>query len=198
MFTLASRGATKRYPLENEQQRRGAAQVVHTHRTSCWHCWPRGLGGLNSSPNSKIFTSVSVGSSPRSYLFTSASDVFRTKVWHKTYPIYHAPLSRSAGRNFAPSQKPGRHNRSYVWTETLSGKIFVTVQKLSGIVWTCLKSTVFRKVTLLLTTLLVLERSCKQFWSERDSKSTLVRAVTLLLTADPHSCSRTFVGTILQ
>ena len=103
---------------------------------------------------------------------------------HKTYPICDSPLSWSARRNFAPSQKPRRHNRSYVWRETLSGKICVTAQKLSGIVWTCLKSTVFRKVTLLLTSLLVLERSCKQFGSECESKSTVVRAITLLLTAD--------------
>ena len=51
-------------------QPRGA-QVLHTHWTSCRHGWPRGLGALNSSPHSWIFTSVSVGSSCHSYLFTS-------------------------------------------------------------------------------------------------------------------------------
>ena len=42
-----------------------------------------------------------------------------TKVWHKTYPIWHAPLSRSARRRFAPPQKPRRHSRSFLWTEAL-------------------------------------------------------------------------------
>ena len=41
-----------------------------------------------------------MGSSPHSYLFTSVTGrigVHCTKVWHKTYPICDAPLSRSAG-----------------------------------------------------------------------------------------------------
>ena len=41
-----------------------------------------------------------MGSSPRSYVFTSLTGrigVHCTKVWHKTYPICDAPLSRSAG-----------------------------------------------------------------------------------------------------
>ena len=33
-------------------------QVVHTHRTSCRGCWPRGFGALNFSPHYWIFTSV--------------------------------------------------------------------------------------------------------------------------------------------
>ena len=36
-------------------------------------------------------------------------------------------------RSFAPLQKSRRHNRSRVWTEALSGMIFVPAQKLSGI-----------------------------------------------------------------
>ena len=49
------------------------AQVLSIHWTSCWSGWPRGLGDLNPSPISWIFTSVSVDSSPRSYLFNSTT-----------------------------------------------------------------------------------------------------------------------------
>ena len=48
-----------------------------------------------------------------------------TKIWQKTY-------SRSARRRFAPSQKSRRHNSFYVWTEALSGMIFVAAQTPSG------------------------------------------------------------------
>ena len=92
--------ATKSHQVLCEQQRPKAAQVFHTHRTSCRGGWPRGFGELNSSPHSWIFASVSVGSSPHSYLFTSVTGrigVHCTKVWHKTYLICDAPLSRSAG-----------------------------------------------------------------------------------------------------
>ena len=45
-----------------------------THiETSRRRGWPRGFGALNSSPHSRIFTFVSVGSTPRSYLFISAT-----------------------------------------------------------------------------------------------------------------------------
>ena len=60
-----------------------------------------------------------------------------TEVWHKTYPICDTPLSRSAWRrSFAPSQKSHRHGRSCMWTEALSGMIFLAAQTLSGTVWT--------------------------------------------------------------
>ena len=87
--------ATKSHRVLCEQQRPKAAQVVHTHRTSCGGGWPRGFGELNSSPHSRIFAPVSVGSSPHSYLFTSVTGrigVHCTKVWHKTYPTCDAPL----------------------------------------------------------------------------------------------------------
>ena len=35
-----------------------------------------------------------------------------TKVWHRTHPICHARLSRSAWRSFAPLQKSRRNHRS--------------------------------------------------------------------------------------
>ena len=95
LYAIACRGGTKSHRVLCEQQRPKAAQVVHTHRTSCGGGWPRGFGELNSSPHSRIFAPVSVGSSPHSYLFTSVTG--RTKVWHKTYLICDAPLSRSAG-----------------------------------------------------------------------------------------------------
>ena len=45
-----------------------------THiETSRRRGWPGGFGALNSSPHSRIFTSVSVGSSPRFYLFISVT-----------------------------------------------------------------------------------------------------------------------------
>ena len=131
--------ATKSHRVLCEQQRPKAAQVVHTHRTSCGGGWPRGFGELNSSPHSWIFAPVSVGSSPHSYLFTSVTGrigVHCTKVWHKTYPICDAALSRSAG----PAQlRPVTEialprNRSCVWTEDLSGMILAVAQNLSGIV----------------------------------------------------------------
>ena len=80
-----------------------------THRTSHRCGWPKGFGALNSSPHSRIFTSVSVSFRPRPYLFTSATGrnrcAHRTNyIWHNTYPICDAPLSRSARRSFAPSQ----------------------------------------------------------------------------------------------
>ena len=53
--------------------RNGPGHKSFTRRTSYRRGWPRGIGALNSSPHSWIFTSVSVGSRPRSYLFTSAT-----------------------------------------------------------------------------------------------------------------------------
>ena len=57
------------------------------------------------------------------------------KVWGKTCSICDAAFSRLERRSFALSQKSRRRNRSYVWTEALSGMIFVATQK-GGIVWT--------------------------------------------------------------
>ena len=42
---------------------------------------------------------------------------YYTKVWHRTYPICDVPLSRSARRSFAPSQKSRLHNRYFVWKQ---------------------------------------------------------------------------------
>jgi len=43
----------------------------------------------------------------------------------------------TARRGYASLQKSRRNHRSYVWTEALSGMVFVPAQKLSGIrVWT--------------------------------------------------------------
>ena len=82
--------------------------INQSHRTSWRHDWPRGLGALSSSPLSRLFTSVSVGSSTRLYRFTSATGrigVYTTiKYDKKTYPISDTPLLRSAWRSVAPSQ----------------------------------------------------------------------------------------------
>ena len=100
MFTrkrIAFRGATKSCPLQCEQQRSGAAQVVHTHLTWCRRGWPRGFGELNSSPHfCGIFTSASVGSSPRSYLFTSATG----RIGVHTAPKYGAKAIRYVTLHF--------------------------------------------------------------------------------------------------
>ena len=77
-----------------EQYWPGAAQVDHTHRTSRQRGWPRGFGALNSSPHSRIFAFVSVGSTPRSYLFISATGriVVHTAPQCGTKPIRHVML----------------------------------------------------------------------------------------------------------
>ena len=95
--------------------------------------WPRGFGALNAIPRSWIFTSVLVGPT---YLLPPNRCSHCTEVWHRTCPICDAPLSRSARRSFASSQKERRHNRSCVWTKAPSGMIFVAAQKLSGAAWT--------------------------------------------------------------
>ena len=94
--------------------------------------WPRGFGALNAIPRSWIFTSVLVGPT---YLLPPNRCSHCTEVWLRTCPICDAPLSRSARRSFASSQKQRRHNRSCVWTEAPSGMIFVAAQKLSGAAW---------------------------------------------------------------
>jgi len=57
-----------------------------------------------------------------------------TEVWQKNL----SDMLQSNFARFAPSQKSRHHNRSCVWTEALSGMIFVTAQKLSDVevVWT--------------------------------------------------------------
>ena len=56
IFTLywkAFRGATRSHPVYSMNSNGlGAAQVVHTHQTSCWRGSPKGLGALISSPHS--------------------------------------------------------------------------------------------------------------------------------------------------
>ena len=54
-----------------------------------------------------------------------------TKVWHRTYPIWNTPLSRTAPRSFATLQKSRRNHRSCMWTVALSGMISVQAQKYS-------------------------------------------------------------------
>ena len=73
-------------------------KVAHTHRTSRRSGWPRGLGELNPSPLSWIFTSVSVDSSSRFYLFTSGT---------VRIPCHTAQCN-------APLSKSRRNHRSYV------------------------------------------------------------------------------------
>ena len=53
------------------EQRRPQTWKTSFHTpTSCWSGWPRGLGTLNPSPHSLIFTSTLADSRPRSYSFT--------------------------------------------------------------------------------------------------------------------------------
>ena len=48
-----------------------------------------------------------------------------TKVWHWTYPMCEASLSRSVPLSLKPLQKSRRYNRSYLWTEALFGYGFI-------------------------------------------------------------------------
>ena len=78
---------------------------------------------------------VSVGSSPRHYVFTSST--VRKSVRARTYSTYDAPkCSRLVRHSFAPSQKLRQNRQSCVWTEPLSGTVFASAQKLTGIMWT--------------------------------------------------------------
>ena len=101
--------------------------------------WPWGFGELNPSPHSWIFTSVRqwVQSSLLLIHFRYGPNTcsYCTTLWHRTYPICDSPLSRSARRCFAPSQKCHQNHRS-VRTEALSGMILVATQKLFAIMWT--------------------------------------------------------------
>ena len=81
-------------------------EMAHTHtHTHIEHCARAvGLPAQNPNPHCQIFTSVSVDSSPRSTnsLPLRSEKMFTLrKVWHGTYPICDAPLSRSAWRNIA-------------------------------------------------------------------------------------------------
>ena len=128
-----------RHAIQNSMSRNLPGQhKSFTHRTSCRRGWPRGIGALNSSPRSRLFISVPVGSRPRSYLFTSATGrIYRcslcTKVWQKTYPLCDASLLRSVRCSFAPSQKSRRHNRCCVLREALYSIIFLNKAKVAVI-----------------------------------------------------------------
>ena len=106
-----------------KQTRPRTTQVVDTHRTSSRCVWPRGIGALNSSPHSWMFTSVSVGSDLGSYEFTSRTGwiVFTlhqsivqnlSDMWRSAFEISVAQCHSS--------QKLRHHNRSCVWREALN------------------------------------------------------------------------------
>ena len=79
---------------------------IRTHITNIQPArWPREFGALNTIPRSWIFTSVLVGPT---YLLPPNRCSHCTEVWHRTRPICDAPLSRSAQRSFASSQKSRR------------------------------------------------------------------------------------------
>ena len=103
-----------------KETRPGTTQVVDTHRTSSRCVWPRGIGALNSSPHSWIFTSVSVGSVLGSYVFTSTTGwiVFTL---HRSRLQNLSDIWRSAFEiGVRSSQKLRHHNRSCVWTDALN------------------------------------------------------------------------------
>ena len=81
-----------------------------------------------------IFTSVLVDSSPRSYLFPNTWS-HRTEVWHRTFPICDAPLSRFA-RLLSVTDRNRAEINALVCTQALSGMVFVRAQELSVTVWT--------------------------------------------------------------
>ena len=109
-----------RKPVWNSINRHGPGR----HKSSSSRCvWPRGIGALNSSPHSWIFTSVSVGSDPGSHEFTSTTGwiVFTL---HQSMVQNPSDMWRSAFEigvaQCHSSQKLRHHNRSWVWTEALS------------------------------------------------------------------------------
>ena len=75
-----------------------------------------------------IFTSVLVDSSPRSYLFPNPWS-HRTEVWHRTFPICDAPLSRSARLRSVTDRNRAEIN-ALVCTQALPGMVFVRAQEL--------------------------------------------------------------------
>ena len=74
----------------------------------------------NATPSSGTSPAASYKDPPHSE--QNLSDVLRS-------------TSRSAQSSFAPLQKSRQNHRSYVWTEALSGMVFVPAQQLHGIVW---------------------------------------------------------------
>ena len=129
-----------------KQQRYRTEQVVHIHRTLCRSVWPRGFGELNPSPHSWIFTSVSPQVAPIYSLPLRSEWPVHTALKCGTEPVRCVTLHLmwSVLRSFAPLRKSLRNHRSYVWTEALSGIIFVPAQKVSGIVWTWPKRNVYK------------------------------------------------------
>ena len=107
-------------------------QVIHTHRTSSRSGWPRGFAELNPSPTPEHFLLsqwIQVSAPTYSLLIRSKNLFALHKVWQRTYPISYADtdatFSRSARKNLTPLQKSSRNHRSCVWTEALSGNVFV-------------------------------------------------------------------------
>ena len=65
------------------------------------------------------------------------------------YPICDSRLWRSAQRGFTSLHKSRQNHRSYVWTDALSGVVFVPTQKLSDMAWTLRRTEVARARLLL-------------------------------------------------
>ena len=92
-------------------------QVVHTHRTSCRGSRPRGRWTKSQSSILNIYFRLRGFQSlfPLLHFRYGPNTCSQyTKVWHRTYPICDAPLSR-------------RNHCSYVWTEDLSKMVFAPV-----------------------------------------------------------------------
>ena len=98
----------------NSNSPRGVAQIVHTlieHRAGAL---AESVWSLNSSLVNIYFRFSEFQSSLLLIYFRDGPNRCShcTKLWYRTYPICDAPLSKSARRIFAPSQKSRRHNRS--------------------------------------------------------------------------------------
>ena len=96
-------------------------QVVHTHRTLCQSDWPL-RAGLPKSQSSLLNISFHFGD--------TCSHC--TKVWHRTYPIWNIPLSRSERYSFAPCR-----NRVKVtdWSCVKSSSIWWSFQASTKATW---------------------------------------------------------------
>ena len=117
-------------------------QVDQTHRTACQSGWPikRSWWTKFESSLLNIYFRLSgfqflLLLIQFQYGMNACSHCY-TKVWHIAFLICDALLSRLAEHSFAPVQKSPPNHLSYVWTEALTGMVFMPVQELSSIVLT--------------------------------------------------------------
>ena len=117
-------------------------QVDQTRRTACQRGWPIKKSWWTKFESSLLNIYFHLSGFQFLLLLIqfqygmNACSHCYTKVWHRAFLICDAPLSRLAQHSFAPVQKSPPNHLSYVWTEALTGMVFVPMQELSSIVLT--------------------------------------------------------------